>query len=111
MNIASCSHVRAANVGLELVVLNTARVVLVNALEEGVDVSAFNRDLEFGNHVSQLVNGQVPALIQIEIAEDFFEQCRVTTSQLKDAALNFHKEVTNGLLGCSAVLLLWQLPS
>ena len=63
----------AADIGLELIILNTTGVVLVNALEEGIDISAFHRDLELSDQVSHLVNGEMPALTQIEIAKDFLK--------------------------------------
>ena len=71
VNCTSISLAWAANVGFELIILNTAGVVLVNTLEERVDVSPFHRDLELSDQVSHLVNREMPALIQIEIAEDF----------------------------------------
>lgn len=57
------SSLALENVGLELLVLNAAGVVGVDHLEEGVDVLALNTDLQLGNKVSYLVDGQVSALV------------------------------------------------
>ena len=73
VNFTSISLAWAADIGLELIILNTTGVVLVYALKEGIDISAFHRDLELSDQVSHLVNGEMPALIQIEIAKDFLK--------------------------------------
>ena len=60
--------------GLELVVLNSSRVVLVDNLKEWIDVLSLDGDLQLGNEVGNLINGQVTTLVQIEIVEDFLEE-------------------------------------
>ena len=45
-------------VGLELLVLDHARVVRVHDLKEGVDEFSFDRDTELGNEIRHFINGQ-----------------------------------------------------
>ena len=62
------------NVGFKLVVFNSSRVVDIDHLEEWIDVLSFDGDLELGNEVGHLVDGEVAALIQIEIVEDLSQE-------------------------------------
>ena len=87
------------NVGFKLIVLDTARVVDVDNLEEGVDVLSLHGDLKLCNEVCDLVNSQMAALIQIEVIEDLLEEFWVAAGQFEDTALDFTEEVGNSLLG------------
>ena len=99
------------NVGFELCVLDAARVVSVNHLEEGVDELALNGDLQLGDQVGDLVDGEVAAGVQVEVVKDLLQEGRVLSSQLPNARLNFAQEVGDCLLSDSGVLLLRDLPS
>ena len=83
---------------------------MVDHLEEWVDVLSLDRDLKFCNKVGDLVNGQVTALIQIEIIEDLLQESWILSSQLEDARLNLAKQVRDGLLGDLGVLFFRDLP-
>lgn len=65
------------NVLLEFIVLDAARVVCVDNLEEGVDELALDGDLQLGNEIGDLVNGEVTALVQVEVVEDLLKELRV----------------------------------
>ena len=100
----------AENVALELSVFNAARVVCVDDLEEGVDELALDRNLQLGDQVGDFVDGEVAALVEVEVVEDLLEELRVLTGELPNARLNLAEEVRDGLLGDSGVLLLGNLP-
>lgn len=65
------------NVLLEFIVLDAARVVCVDNLEEGVDELALDGDLQLGNEIGDLVNSEVTALVQVEVVEDLLKELRV----------------------------------
>ena len=100
----------AEDVLLEFVVLDAARVVGIDDLEEGVDELALDADLQLGDQVRHLVDRQVSALVQVEIVKDLLQELRVLAGELPHARLNFAKEVGDGLLGDAGVLFLGHLP-
>jgi hypothetical protein len=56
---------------LELVELDTARVVSIDDLEEWSHELSLDGDFQLSNHVGKLVDGQVSALVQVEVRENF----------------------------------------
>ena len=100
----------AEDVLLELIVLDPARVVRVDDLEEGVDELALDADLQLGDQVGHLVDRQVPALVQVEVIKDLLQELRVLASELPHARLNFAEQVGDSLLGDAGVLFLGHLP-
>jgi hypothetical protein len=110
LTISESAGSLAENVGFEFFVFNSATVVFINNLEEGVDVLPLDRDLELGDEVGGFVNSEVAALVQIEIVEDLSKESRVTASQLENARLNFAEEVRDSLLGDLGVLFFGNLP-
>ena len=73
----------AEYVSLKLFVLNGSRVVSINYLEEWVDVFSLNRNSELGNKVGHLINSKGIGSIQVEIAEDLFQQRWVVSGKLE----------------------------
>lgn len=80
--------ISAEYVSLKLFVLNGSRVVSINYLEEWVDVFSLNRNSELGNKVGHLINGQGVSPVQVEIAEDLFQQRWVVSGKLEHSG--FH---------------------
>ena len=95
---------------LELCVLDGARVVRVDDLEEGIDEFALDRDAELGNQVSHFVNGEALAAVQIEIVEDLAEKVGVVASKLEHAGLHLSVKMPHGLLGDLSIFVLRHLP-
>ena len=87
--------------GLELVILDSSAVVLVDDLEEWVDIFSLDGDLELGNEVGNLIDGQVTALVQVEVIKDLLEELWVLAGQLKDARFDLTEQVLNSLLSDS----------
>lgn len=106
----TCRSLATQDVLLKLVVLDAARVVHVDHLEEGVDKLALDGDLQLSDQVGHLVDGEVAALVQVEVVEDLLKELWVLAGQLPNAALNFAQEVGDSLLGDAGVLLLRNLP-
>ena len=90
---ATHSSLLVKNVGFELFVLNTTRVVLVYHFEEWVDIFPFDGDLQFCDQVGHLINCEMSTLIQIEVIEDLPEELWVTASQFEDTALDLTEEM------------------
>ena len=82
--LSSCSLL-AEDISLKLSVLNTARVVSIYNLEEGVDKLALNRNLQLCDEVGDLIDGEVTALVEVKVVEDLLEELRVLTGQLPHA--------------------------
>lgn len=82
-----CSLV-ATDVGRELVKFNATRVIGVDDFEEGVDVLTLNANLKLGNQVGHFVNGEVPALVQVEVVENLFEEVGVLAGKVPHATLH-----------------------
>ena len=100
----------AENVSLEFVVLDATGVVFVDHLEEGVYILPLDRDLKLGDEVSDFVNSEVTALVQVEVVEDLAEEGGVASGELENAGFDLTEEVGDGLLGDLRVLLLRDLP-
>ena len=83
----------AANVLLELVILDATRVVCINHLEEGVDELALNRNLQLSDKVGHLVDGQVTALVQVKVVEDLLQELGVLAGEFPDASFDFAEQV------------------
>ena len=77
------------NVSFKLFVFNSAGVVGVDNLEEGVDVLSLDRNLKLCNQVCHLINCKVSTLIQIEVAKDLLEEFWVTAGQFEDTGSDF----------------------
>ena len=107
--LSSCSLL-AEDVGLELSVLNAARVVSIYNLEEGVDKLALNRNLQLSDKVGDLIDGEVTTLVEVEVVEDLLKELGLLAGKLPNAGLDFTEKVRHGLLGNSGVLLLRHLP-
>jgi len=104
-----CSFV-AANVGFELFVLDSARVVGVDHLEEGVDVLALDGDLELGNKVGHLVDGQMAGVVEVKVVENLAQEGGVVTAKLEGTGAHLSKKVVNGLSNGLGVFVLGNLP-
>ena len=97
-------------ISLELLVLDGSRVVSVNYLEEWVDELSLNRDLELGNHVSDLIDGQSLGATEVEVVVDFTVEVWVVSSELVDSGLDLGIEMSDNSLGLLLILVLWNLP-
>ena len=98
------------NVGLELVVLNAARVVCINDLEEGVHELALHRNLQLRDQVGDFVDREVTALVKVEVVKDLLQELRVLAGELPHARLDLAQKMGNGLLGHRRVLFFRNLP-
>lgn len=79
----------AHDVGLKLSVLNNARVVGINHLEEWVHILALDADLQLCDQVCDLINSETTRLVQVEVVEDLSQQVRVLSGQLEDTVADF----------------------
>lgn len=100
----------AENVSLEFIVFDATCVVFVDHLEEGVYILPLDRDLKLGDEVSDFVNSEVTALVEVEVVEDLAEEGGVASGELENAGFHFAEEVRDGLLGDLRVLFLRDLP-
>ncbi len=74
------TFVSTEDVSLEFVKLDGAGVVRVNDLEEWVDEFSLNRNSQFSNQISDLINGESFSSIQIKVIEDFLQQVLIILS-------------------------------
>lgn len=82
-----CSLV-AGDEGNKLVKFDAARVIGVDDFEEGVDVLTLNANLKLGNQVGNFVDGEVSALVQVEVVENLFEEVGVLAGKIPHATLH-----------------------
>ena len=81
--------VLAKYVTLKLLKLNCARIVTVDKFEVRVHHLAFNRYLEFGDHVRRFVKGEGSRARHIKVLEDLFQSLRIVVRFRKDLGFNF----------------------
>jgi hypothetical protein len=98
------------NIGLELVILNSTRVVCVNDLEEWIDELSLDGDTKLGNQVRYLIDGEALTAVQVKVIEDLAEQVRIVSGELKDASLDLGVQMLDSSLRLLRILVLGYLP-
>ena len=98
------------DVGLELFILDCARVVGINDLEEWVDIFSLHGNFQLGYKIGHLIDGQTIATLKVEIVEDLSKKGWVISSQLKDSSSHLSDEMLHGGLGSGGIFILWHLP-
>lgn len=100
----------AENISFKFGELDASGVVFVNSLEKGVDVFALDGNLQLGNQVGNLINGEMARLVQVEVTENLFKQFRVLARQFENTSAHLTVKVTDNSLGLGVVLILRHLP-
>ena len=97
-------------VWFEFFILNCTRVVGVNDLEVWVDEFSLDRDSQFSNQISHLVDGQTLTSVQVKVVEYFPEESWVVLCQLENSWFYLSMQVLYSCLSYITVFMLWNLP-
>ena len=98
------------NIGLELIILNSTRVVRINDLEEWIDELSLDGNAKLRNQVGHFIDGEALTTVQVKIVEDLAEKVRIVSGELKDASLDLRVQMFDSSLSLLRILMLGYLP-